>query len=257
MVFPSGDGYRMGTEANTPPEFDFTQTMGFFRGLAAGTLPFVIPEGGGAPPPTRVICGFLGCDAGPFNPLIASLPPMLIIRRSGEEDMLNRLIELTLAEAHRTRAGAASVRLGLAELMFVEAIRRHIGASEGEGGWVAGLADPLVSRALAALHGDPSRNWTLEVLCAEVGASRSILAERFTRYVQLGPMQYLARWRMQLAARRLAEGSQKVGAIAFEMGYRSEAAFSRAFKKITGQSPAQWRRGAGDAAPAEGRPARR
>ena len=245
VVFPQGDGYRMGTSADTPAEMDYEQTMGFFRGLADGTLPFVIPEGGGAPPPTRVICGFLGCDTGPFNPLLAGLPRLLIVRRPREDDLLGRLIELTMAEARGQGVGGASVRLGLAELMFVEAIRRHIADADESAGWLAGLGDPVVGRALTALHSDPAREWTLEALATETGASRSILAERFNRHVGQGPIQYLTRWRIQLAARRLIEGSDKVGAVAFDVGYRSEAAFSRAFKKIAGVSPTIWRRGRG------------
>ena len=242
LVFPQGDGYRMGTAADTPAELDYDQTMEFFHGLADGTLPFVIPEGGGHPPPTRVICGFLGCDAAPFNPLIASLPRLLIIRRAKENDLLDQLIDLTMAEARRADAGGASVRLGLAELMFVEAIRRHAAASKGSAGWLTGLGDAVVGRALSTLHSDPVRDWTLKSLAGAVGASRSVLAERFASQVGQGPIQYLTQWRIQLAARRLVEGNDKVGAIAFDVGYRSEAAFSRAFKRVAGVSPAEWRR---------------
>lgn len=241
VVFPLGDGYRMGTAADTPPEFDYEETMGFFRHLAAGSLPFVVPEGGGAPPPTRIICGFLGCDAGPFNPLILSLPPQFVVRREGQDTLLDNLIDLTMAEARRDRAGGASVRLGLAELMFIEAIRLQIAATSEVDGWLAGLRDPVVGRALTCLHTDPARSWTLDSLVAEVATSRSTLAERFNRCIGYGPMQYLTKWRMQLAARRLVEGQDAVVQIAFEMGYNSEAAFSRAFKKIAGRPPAAWR----------------
>jgi len=242
VVFPLGDGYRMGTAADTPPEFDYDQTMGFFRGLADGTLPFVIPEGGGNPPPTRVICGFLGCDAGPFNPLIASLPPMMIIGPDGQPGLMKNLIDLTLAEAGRTVAGAASVRLGLAELMFIEAVRRHIESQSDSVGWLAGLGDPVVGRALGALHAAPARTWTVQTLSSEIGASRSILADRFSRCLDCGPIEYLAKWRMQLAARRLVESHDKIETIAADVGYQSEAAFSRAFKRIAGVTPAEWRR---------------
>lgn len=242
VIFPRGDGYRMATAEDTPPEFDYDQTMGFFHGLAAGTLPFVIAEGGGRPPPTRVICGFLGCDAGPFNPLLASLDPQVIVRRPDDAPLLNHLIELTLREAQRDMAGGASVRLGLAELMFIEAIRHSIASSGDTGGWLGGLGDAIVGRALTRLHGQPRHAWTLEALAAETGTSRSTLAERFQRYCGCGPMQYLANWRMQLAARQLADTQDTVGRIAFQVGYNSEPAFSRAFKRITGTSPAAWRR---------------
>ncbi len=245
VIFPQGDGYRMGSAPDTPPEFGPEETLDFFRGLAAGTLPFVIPEGGGAPPPTKVICGFLGCDAGPFNPLLSSLPPMLIVAPGGGTGLIPTLIELTLAEARQGGAGGASVRLGLAELLFVEAIRRHIAAEGAATGWLAGLGDPVAGRALAALHADPARDWTLASLGAEIGASRTLLSERFAAHVGLAPMQYLARWRIQRAARRLADGEDKIAAIAADAGYGSEAAFSRAFKRIAGVSPAAWRRSGG------------
>ena len=243
VVFPRGDGYRMGTAADTPPEFDYDETMAFFRDLASGSLPFVVPEGGGSPPPTRIICGFLGCDAGPFNPLISSLPPQFVVRRPDEDTLLDNLIELTMAEAKWDRAGGASIRLGLAELMFTEAIRLRIAASSEVDGWLGGLRDPVVGRALAILHASPADVWTLEKLVSEVATSRSTLSERFNRCIGCGPMQYLTSWRMQLAARRLLESHDAVAQIAFEIGYNSESAFSRAFKRIAGSSPTIWRRG--------------
>ena len=128
--------------------------------------------------------------------------------------------------------------------MFVEAIRRYLETlPPAQTGWLAGLRDPVVGQALAALHGEPSEPWTVERLARLVGLSRSVLAERFTEMVGQPPMQYLALWRMQLASRLLVEGGQ-VAAVAGAVGYESEAAFSRAFKKLVGQAPATWRRSA-------------
>jgi AraC-like DNA-binding protein len=244
LVFPHGDAYRMESAPGVPPEFDRDEMVGFFRMMAAGDLPFVVPEGGGGDPPAKFICGFLGCDARPFNPLLAHLPRLLRIRRpAGGADLLGRLVDLTIAEVQRSRSGGACVRLGLSELLFVEAIRRHLETLPGgETGWLAGLRDPVVGRALAALHGRPRQEWSLETLAREAGISRSVLSERFAALVGQAPMGYLANWRMQLAARLLADTDAKIGAIAFEVGYRSEAAFSRSFKKIVGVSPAIWRR---------------
>ncbi|MBX2826483.1 MAG: AraC family transcriptional regulator [Gammaproteobacteria bacterium] len=243
IVFPQGDGYKMGTAADTPPEFNAEQTMGFFRALAAGTLPFVIPEGGGGSPKTKVICGFMGCDPGPFNPLLAHLPRLLRVRWAGS-GLLDRLIDLTMAEVHAGRTGADIIRLGLSELMFLETLRHHINTSETEEkSWLAALRDPVTARALTALHQAPSQHWTLASLASESATSRSVLAERFTAHTGLAPMQYLTRWRLQLAARRLADSNARVSAIAHDVGYSSEAAFSRGFKKLTGQSPTAWRRG--------------
>jgi AraC-like DNA-binding protein len=151
-------------------------------------------------------------------------------------------MDLTLAESRDPVPGGESVRLRLSELMFVEVIRRHLNdLPPEEAGWLAGLRDEFVGRALALLHGRAAHAWTLDELASDVGMSRSAFAERFTRLVGEPPIQYLMRWRMQMAARLLTEGSAKVGAVALEVGYDSEAAFSRAFKKVAGVSPAAWR----------------
>ncbi len=245
IVFPHADPYLMTSGPGVPPELDREQTLQFFRDLAAGKLPFVIPEGGGKRPKAKFICGFLGCDLSPFNPLFATLPRLLHIRRprGGNSDLLDQLIDLAMAEAQTPRAGGASIRLGLSELMFVELLRRHLESLSPNGpGWLAGLRDPKVGRALAFLHAEPARDWTLEALARAVGVSRSVLAERFAACVDETPMRYLTLWRMQLAARLLADGTTKVAAIGQQVGFRSEAAFSRAFKKTTGLSPTQWRR---------------
>ncbi|HTQ76677.1 MAG TPA: AraC family transcriptional regulator, partial [Burkholderiales bacterium] len=140
------------------------------------------------------------------------------------------------------RAGAQSVLNKLSELMFIEAIRAYMDRLGAETtGWLAALRDPLVSRAIALLHAQPVRSWTLDELAAESGASRSGLASRFSQLMGYPPIQYLTRWRMQLAAKRLAERGAKVAAVAQEVGYDSEAAFSRAFKKFSGRSPSEWR----------------
>ena len=133
--------------------------------------------------------------------------------------------------------------LRLAELMFVEVVRRHLETmADAQTGWLAGLHDPLVARTLSLLHGAPAKHWTLEELAAQAGTSRSVLAERFAHFVGQPPMQYLTQWRMQLATRLLAEpGARKVAAVAEAVGYESEAAFSRAFKKCVGIAPAAWR----------------
>ena len=150
---------------------------------------------------------------------------------------------LAVNESGRGRAGGENVLARLSELMFVETIRRYLETlPPAQTGWLAGLRDPMVGQALAALHGEASEPWTVERLARVVGLSRSVLAERFTDMVGQPPMQYLALWRMQLASRLLVDGGQ-VAAVAGAVGYESEAAFSRAFKKLVGQAPATWRRG--------------
>jgi AraC-like DNA-binding protein len=128
--------------------------------------------------------------------------------------------------------------------MFVEVIRLHMDQlANNSTGWLAGLRDPLVGRTLTLLHARPAHAWTLDELASEAAASRSVLADRFTHVVGYPPIQYLTQWRMQIAARRLADPGSKVAAVAHEVGYESEAAFSRAFKKVVGRSPSQWRTG--------------
>lgn len=252
IVFPHADPYLMSSAQVAPSEAARDESLRFFRDMAAGKLPFVIREGGGKPPRARFICGFLGCDLSPFNPLFATLPRLLHIRRpgGGRQDLLDQLIRLATTEAQVPRAGGACIRLGLSELMFVELLRRHMEALPADGtGWLAGLRDPVVGRSLALLHAEPERDWTLDRLAREAGVSRSILAERFARSVGQTPMRYLMLWRMQLAARQLSDGASKVASIAEQVGYHSEAAFSRTFKKYTGQSPAEWRRTRAELAP--------
>lgn len=240
IVFPHGDAHIL---SSTPgltaePKPDFYQ-----KAVANATSLPLSFDVGGTGESTLIVCGFLGCDVRPFNPLIATLPRVMHIRdRVGStRGWLNQFVQLALAESRDRRAGSQSILAKLSELMFVEAVRRHLETlSADETGWLAGLRDDAVGRALAALHRQPARAWSLDDLARESGVSRSALADRFTLLVGKPPMQYLTQWRMQLAAGFLARGA-KVTNVAFDVGYESEAAFSRAFKKLTGYSPGSWR----------------
>jgi len=246
LVIPHGDAYFLADPSDAAPLYGADEAVAFFRSMAAGELPSAINEGGGGTAQTQFICGFLGCDRRPFNPALAALPRMVHLRASTGDDRMRHLIEFALAELRQRASGGREVLLRLAELMFVELVRRHL-ASLGAAhtGWLAGLNDPLVGRSLALLHADPARAWSLAALAEHAGASRSVLAERFTRFVGQPPMQYLTQWRLQRASRLLAEPLAKVAAVARAVGYESEAAFSRAFKKHAGQSPALWRKNRG------------
>ncbi len=189
-------------------------------------------------------CGFLGCDLRPFNPVLDALPAMIHLRTAAQStDRMRHLINFALCELRKPSPGGQGVLLRLVELMFVEVVRRHLETMAGaKAGWLAGLHDPLVARTLSLLHGAPARHWTLDGLAAQACSSRSVLAERFAHFVGQPPMQYLTQWRMQLATRLLAEpGLRKVAAVAEAVGYESEAAFSRAFKRCVGMAPGAWR----------------
>ena len=245
LVVAHGDPYTLLSAPGQLPEYDRAATVAFFREWMAGKLPFVTREGGGGPDGAQYICGFLGCDMQPFNPVLATLPRLLRVQRSGREqnDLLGRLIDLTLADLRLPHVGGESIRLRLSELIFVEVMRLCIESLPAhETGWLSGLRDPVVGKALALLHEQPAAAWTLNELAREAGLSRTAFAARFTHLVGHAPMQYLTLWRMQLAARLLADGAAKVASVAEEVGFQSESAFSRTFKRVTGQSPAAWRR---------------
>jgi AraC-like DNA-binding protein len=240
IVFPQGDAHTL----SSAPGMRATPDMSIFA-RPTTTLPIVYELGGGGPDRTRIVCCFLGCDERPFNPLLAALPRVIHLSAAahdGATGWLATLLNIAVRESGSARAGSENVLARLSELMFVEALRRHLEAlPPTQTGWLAGLRDTVVGQALAALHADPQHEWTVERLARLAGVSRSMLAERFTEMVGQPPMQYLALWRMQLASRLLAEGGQ-VASVAAAVGYESEAAFSRAFKKLVGQAPGTWRR---------------
>ena len=239
IVFTRGDPHVM---SSSPGMRADPFAPGVIDAATRGQLPFFINFGGRGPTSAKLVCGFLACDAQPFNPLLENLPPVI---KAGDPNAgwLGQLIRQAMMESADKRAGGESVLAKLSELMFIEVVRRHLEALPPEQtGWLAGLRDPFVGKALSLLHGGPMQNWTIEELAKQVGASRSLLAERFTDLVGIPPMQYLAKWRMQIASELLTGGSAKVATVAVEIGYASEAAFSRAFKKMVGMSPSAWRR---------------
>ncbi|HEX4985543.1 MAG TPA: AraC family transcriptional regulator [Burkholderiales bacterium] len=190
-----------------------------------------------------LVCGFLGCDLRPFNPLVAALPRILHLPAARAGSWVGRVIDQAVIESNQKRPGGEAVLERLSEMMFVDAARRYLDSlPEGATGWLAGLRDRFVGRALSLLHADPARAWTVDDLAHEVGLSRSALAERFTDYLGQPPMQYLASWRIQLSTRLLRESNRNVASIALDVGYDSEASFSRAFKRMLDLPPAAWRR---------------
>lgn len=198
---------------------------------------------------TNVVCGFLGCDMRPYNPLVATLPRLLHLPASRDSAWIAATLQQAVDSSYNRRPGSEVVLERISEMMFVHAVRRYLdGLDEQATGWLAGLRDRYVGRALTLLHGEPARDWTIESLGREVGLSRSALHERFMHMIGTPPMQYLTQWRMQLAARLLRESRANVASIALDVGYDSEAAFARAFKRLVGAPPAAWRRAATGAA---------
>jgi AraC-like DNA-binding protein len=240
IVFPQGDPHVL----SSAPGMRASPDMSVFV-RPTTPLPLVYERGGGGDDRARIVCCFLGCDERPFNPLLTALPRTIYLSGAGTEaasGWLATLLNIAVRESGSARAGRDNILARMSELMFVEAIRRYIETlPPAQTGWLAGLRDPVVGQALAALHGEPATAWTVESLARAVGVSRSVLADRFAEMVGQPPMQYLALWRMQLASRLLLEG-EPVAKVAAAVGYESEAAFSRAFKKLVGEAPAAWRR---------------
>jgi AraC-like DNA-binding protein len=207
-------------------------------------LPYVLNQGSGTET-CHFVCGYLGCDTRPFNPFFDALPRVLHARGTvSGQGWLAHLVRQAVSESEGRRAGGETVLAKLAELMFVEVIRQHVDSLPKESrGWLSGLKDTHVGHALHLIHGRPAADWTLERLAREVGLSRSVFADRFTHYVSVSPMQYVGRWRMQLAARRLESPGVSIAQAGAEVGYESEAGFNRAFKKFVGVPPGAWRRG--------------
>lgn len=196
--------------------------------------------GGGAF--AHLICGFLQCDELLFHPILHQLPVLLHVRPAASDDWLVSTIRHTVAEVSQTRPGVRSMLPRLTELMFVEILRKHMQHQAiDEVGWFAAVNDPVVGSALRHLHTAPMQDWNVEELARHVGVSRTVLGERFKHLLDLPPMQYLGRWRLQLAAQKLKTSDVPIKSIADQAGYESEAAFSRAFKRLFGLPPGDWR----------------
>ena len=241
LVFARGDAHTFssirGERAADPgPEM--------YRRTTDHRLPFTVHSGGGGPERARFICGYLGYDATPFNPLIAALPAMIYAPGPAvEPSWVAQLLRFAVDETGTRRAGGETVLAKLSELMFVEIVRRYIdGLPEGSPGWLSGLRDRHVGAALGLMHARLAEPWTLDTLAREIGMSRTTFAERFTEYVGDSPMHYLGRWRLQVAAGLLERQGMNIAQAAAEVGYESEAAFNRAFKKEVGAPPGAWRR---------------
>jgi AraC-like DNA-binding protein len=254
VMLPQGDPHVVSSAPNmrSDAQVDWQREMKLYnrpfrvaQGLAAMPGP---PSCGGEPGKdytveTSLVCGFIGCDKRPFNPLLATLPRLLHLPASAGSAWGAQFAQMAASESASTSPGSEALLERMSEMMFVDAVRRHIDSlSEQSTGWLAGLRDRFVGRALALMHEQPAADWSIDELGNQVGLSRSALHERFVGLVGVAPIQYLAQWRMQLAARLLRESQSSVLSIALRVGYDSEAAFGRAFKRLVGMPPAAWRR---------------
>jgi AraC-like DNA-binding protein len=238
VIFPEGHAHRMASEPGLAP------AKGARLDAVLSRRPRQLVYGGGGPT-TRLVCGYLACDARLARLLFAGLPPLVRVnvRGSNAGAWLEASVRYALSEARSPRPGGAGVLAKLAEVLFIEVLRLYMnGQQETRTGWLAGLNDRIVGTALNCLHRSPAQEWTLEDLAQAANTSRSVLAERFQSLVGHSPMQYLTQWRMLLAANLLRRSSAPLVRVAEEVGYQTDTAFIRAFRREFGVPPAAWRR---------------
>ena len=239
VVVPGGDRHVMASA----PDLRAEPAMDLYRRPGDKPLPYVFKDFSGGGATTRYACGFLGYDR-PFNPVLVALPRLMhVTAEDAGTGLIVDAARAALRESERPGPGMETFLGKLGELVFLQAIRKHIATLPPDAtGWFAGLRDRHIARALAAMHEDPAARWTLDLLADKVGLSRSAFAERFAALIGTPPMQYLANWRLQLAARRIESQGYSIAQAAAAVGYESDAAFSRAFKKRVGVPPGSWRR---------------
>lgn len=239
VLLPRNDLHTLASDAGLPS----ISAGGLIQASPDGGLARIVHGGDGEA--THLVCGFLGTEGG-FNPLIASLPKVLKldIREAASRDWIEASVRFAAGELAEGRLASSSVLARLSELLLVEAVRQYAeSGADGELAWLRGLKDPYVGRALALIHRDISAPWSAEALAREVALSRSAFMERFRTLVGMPPIRYLTVWRLESAKSQLRETGMTVGQIAHAVGYESEEAFSRAFKREFRLSPSRWRNG--------------
>ena len=241
VIFPHGDPH---TVTNGTPVRLIDSGAHLSQWLAGDFVPLRVGADGGGEK-TRFVCGYFGCERHAARLFLAGLPACIKLNVRGDSagTWLENSIQHLLADTASSRPGRGVLLAKMAEAIFIETLRRYMAELPGEQmGWLAGARDPVVGGALSLMHRQPCRAWTLAELATEVGASRTVLTQRFERFLGEPPLTYLARWRLQLAARKLETTQATVLKVAADVGYESEAAFNRAFKRQFGIPPAQYRK---------------
>lgn len=244
IVIPHGDAHELisDSEGYVPRDINVRGEDVVAKVVGRDLTPLCAGGGGEK---TRFICGFMACDRHLSQPILEGLPPALKvnIRTDQSGQWLEKSIHHLADSVASGDAGSQAMLAKLSEALFVDTMRRYVASlPEEETGWLAGARDPLVGKALATLHNRPNHDWTIAELAKNVGLSRSTLVERFSKFLDMPPMTYLTHWRLQLAARSLTTTSRGTADIAADVGYESEAAFNRAFKREFGLPPARYRR---------------
>jgi len=238
VLLPRNDPHVLGSARDLRP----VSARSLVKTSGEGGLARIVHGGGGEA--TQILCGFLASDQH-RNPLIETLPRVLKIdmTETASAAWIESSLRFALRGLSEGLVGTSTVMSKLSELMFVEAVRRYAaGLPAEQRGWLAGMRDPYVGKALGLLHGRPDHPWTTESLAAEVSLSRSAFADRFTAVVGMPPKRYLISWRLEVAKEKLRAGRKPIAQIAHEVGYEAEAAFNRAFRREFGTPPAAWRR---------------
>ena len=238
VIFPHGNAHILGNGACKPVD----SLKAFANNLSNGLK---VARYGGGGELTNFVCGYMACDPGLSEVILAGLPSMLVVNIANDPAgrWMANSIQFSVREAGGLGTGSDVVLARLSEVLFIETLRRFIqDMPDHQKGWLAGARDPVIGEALALLHKDPAHPWTVAGLSHQVGVSRTRFAERFRHFLGEPPMAYLARWRLKLAAEMLASSNANVGEIAAGVGYASEAAFNRIFKREFGCPPAQFRR---------------
>ena len=238
IVLPYGDQHSMGGVG----ESDLVPLLTFLDPPPWDRMPLLRHGRDGAL--TDVVCGYLHSDDVLFDPALRVFPPAFVVRPEGTAgaEWVRANIDFALAQAEASPLGPDAVSTRLPEMLLVEVLRQHLATAPAvDHGWLAALHDPVLNPALAALHAEPERKWTVTDLARVAAVSRSGLDERFRQVLGRSPIRYLTEWRMHLAEDLLTSTDLGVGAIARRVGYDAEEAFSRAFKRHRGSPPALWR----------------